>query len=432
MSTNGQELSPYTAIVQPQDDFSLETYERSLNEKGVRTGRHASEIGQAPPERDIKKATTHIRRVISPAFAIEPEAPFEDVIDPGEVKSKYWERARRVTAEHGATAGFELDDYFRTSESRSYYSLKQDLQKRNPEGTLGRELLDTVELYHKALDINPAHAAGIVCELVSRGRGAISSLASQHDDVSPEEATRLAFDEFMSSTVPVHITNILEVQGTGDEIANVMTKQSFYPDFEETEAKPLAVDADDVRAIIDVFDLQNRPYSRAELRMANDIAGQPDMQVAMLGVHERLIDMSTKYLHDHPERMNGDMVSWSEIFVPEMQEDGEVVLLPNPKLMKAVTNNVLPAVAGELLGRSAEVDDITSDDIARGVHTASRTYKLMQSKVGLFQAKPETGQIELGSITTVTCPANQAFPNFLLQYLGSDYDEVRALERDPK
>lgn len=413
---------------QAQQDFSLQAYEHSLHDMGVRTGRHASEIGHAPQEEDIKRATVAIRRVIAPAFAMESETPHDEETDLDSMKTRYWERASRVGVEHGAINEFELQDYFTTSESRSYFALRQDLLERNPEGGLGRELLETIDIYHKTLDINPAHAATITSELISKGRSEISALALQHTDVAPEEATRLAFKDFMTQTVPPHITRILQECGQGENVVKALTKQSFYPPFEEGEAAPLPISEEDKNAMVEVFDLQNRPYSRAELRMANDIAKLPAMQMAMLGVHERLIGMSEAYFKNHPERMTGDLSSWSEIFVPERHADGTVELLPNPKLMRAITNNVLPAVAGRLLERGVDIDEMTTEDISQGAVIASRTYKLLQSKIGLFRQNPGQKTIELGDITTVVCPANQAFPTFLQQYLGPDYSQLKELE----
>lgn len=414
---------------QIQSGFELSTYEQGLSDNGVRTARHASEEGVAPPDDEIKLATTAIRRVLTPAFSVESAAQYDVSSDLGTVKTRYWEQAGRVGTEHGAKPGFELDDYLATSETRSYFSIKQDLLRRNPEGTLGRNLIDTVDLYHKALEINPAQAAAVVCELISRGRATIGDLAAQHGEMPPEDATRHALNEFIASSVPAHISRVLEEYGKGGSVAKALTKQSFYPQFDAAEAAPLAVGKEDVRALIEVFELQNRPYSRAELRMADDIAKLPAMQMAIIGVHGRLLDMSRVYLRNHPERLTGDMASWSEIFVPEEQPDGTTELLPNPKLVRAICNNVLPAVAGKLLGRGVDLDEMTAEDISEGATLAARTYKLFQSKIGLFRTNPQTGQIELGNITTVICPANQLFPRFLTQYLGADYAELAALEQ---
>ena len=420
---------PTDTVVQPAE-FSLPNYEQNLHDLGVRTGRHAAEIGQAPNEPDIKQATAAIRRVIAPAFEIETINSDNENSDLDRAKEQYWQRASRVGAEHGAKPGFEMDDYFKSSEHRSYFALKQDIVERNPEGSLGRSLIETVDLYHKTLEINPAHAATIVSELISKGRHAIALSAARHNDVSPEAATRLGFQEFIANTVPAHITKVVAEYGKGDEIDKVLAKQSFYPTFEEETDVSLAVAKEDVRALIDIFDLQNRPYNRAELHMAGNIAQLPEMQMAMLGVHERLMSMSEAYLQNHPERMMGDMASWSEIFVPERSEDGTIELLPNPKLMRAITTNVLPAVAGKLLERGVDVDEMTESDIEAGIQIASRKYKLLQSKVALFRTDPQTGAIQLGEITTVTCPANQAFPKFLSQYLGSDYAQLAGLQRN--
>ena len=412
----------------PQEGFDLPAYEEHLHNQGVRTGRHAAAMGLAPEVSTLRDATVAIRKVIRPMFDTEPGELISDK-DLEQTKAYYWSRAARVGAEHGAVPAFELDDYFRVGEHRSYFAIRQELLERNPEGTLGHDLIGAVDLYHTSLDLNPAIAAGVLCELISRGRGNISHMAARHTDISPTEATRLAFGDFLAEVVPSHIAALATEYGKGEVVERASTKQSFYPKFEAAEAEAaLAISSEDMRAIVDVFDIQNRPYSRAELAMGNDIAQTGTMQQAMIGVHERLMDMCTTYLQNHPERMTGNMASWSEIFIPEAREDGSYDLLPNPKLLRAMANNVLPAVASRLLSRGVDINEITADDIEQGVQTASRRFKLLQAKVGLFRTNQQSGTVELGEITTITCPANQLFPSFLSQYLGSDYAQLAGLE----
>jgi hypothetical protein len=175
---------------QTQLPFSLEAYEERLLENGFRTGRAASEAASpaAPARVEIRQATTEIRNKLAPMFEVSIESRDYYAGGVEQMKESYWQRASRVGQEHGAMRGFELDDYFETGDYRSYYSIKQDLRERYPEGTLGRRILNTVDLYHKSLEINPALAATIVCELISKGRGMIGDISAQDSNLSPTEA----------------------------------------------------------------------------------------------------------------------------------------------------------------------------------------------------------------------------------------------------
>jgi|GEM_PF-2319328 len=429
VTVQSSELDPVEVVVaqEPAAEFSITTYEQGLREDGVRTARHASEVGKMRPAEQIKLATVAIRQIISPVFE-EKERASPESPDYTAITEKYWQRASRVSAEHGAKDGYELADYFNVSESRSYYAIKQSLHDKYPDDSLGNDLLDTVEAYRSVLAINPSHASTIVCELISKGRGEISELASHYSSETPEAATRLALKEFLDQSKTSHLSEVLEKYGQGESVVKALAKQSFYPQFNAKESAPLQIAPEDATAIMDVFDLQNKPYSRAELRMADDIAKMPNMQMAMVTVHERLIEMSENYRADHPERFTGDLTSWSEIFVSEEREDGPPELLPNPKLMKAISNNVLPAIAGTLIKRGDDVDGMTAEDITQGAKAAALTYKLLQAKIGLFGTNA-SGALELGDITTVVCPANAVFPRYLMNYLGSDYQELVDTQR---
>lgn len=151
------------------------------------------------------------------------------------------------------------------------------------------------------------------------------------------------------------------------------------------------------------------------------------MQAAILHVHEQLVTFSEQYLGDHPDRAEGDMRNFSELFIKEGKGDA-MELLPNPKLLRAMVNNVMSGVAKSIIERGASITEITSDDIVAGVRTAAKEYKLFQANIGQFKNyNKTTNSAELHSMYKVVCPANSLFPSFLTAKLADSYQREKEL-----
>jgi hypothetical protein len=207
----------------------------------------------------------------------------------------------------------------------------------------------------------------------------------------------------------------------------VMNKASFYPATDEqtsSEATTLLLHEKDAAGMVEVYDIQSRPFDDELLVMGNEIAHIPAMQIAMIRVQESLVDTSRRYLDAHPERASGNLENFSEIFVPEYT-DGKRELIPNPKLLRAMVNNVMPGVARSILRRNGSIDTLNAGDIIEGVRAASKEFKLFQSRIGQFDNYDEaTETVELQSTFQVVCPANALFPNYLTAHLAQYYEEA--------
>ncbi|MGO3702317.1 MAG: hypothetical protein ACTJG2_04015 [Candidatus Saccharimonadales bacterium] len=410
-------------------------YFKELGDK--RTARHASEEGRHSPDpKEVKLATAAIRKDISPVFTGDTEQAHDNsaLI---EMKDRYWERAQYVTPEYGAKPGFELEDYFAISPERSYEEIKNRIEQEYTPESIPRSVLDAIDAYHQELGLNPAHATTIVTELLSKGLASIDSKAratAVKEAISPSEAARYAFAEFINTEVPAHIQYIDEhymSDKRGDEAVKPhMAKKSFYPDFLTDDQNDVAIELqqEDIEGLVRVYDIQSRPYSEQELSLAGDIVEDPAIQAAMIRTQESLVAFSEKYLEAHPERAGGDLRNFSEIFVPLYKEGGEVELAPNPKLLRAMANNVLPGVAANLIETGANIEELNSEMINDGIDKASKDFKLFNANIGQFKNYDATqGTAELHSIYKVVCPANALFPKFLKEHFAQYYEEAKAL-----
>lgn len=407
---------------------SNSSYVEKLN--GKRTARHASEEDMnSPLYRDVAVATAAIRKDIQPAFEAlndyehEPDA----LVD---LKEKYWLRAQHVGTEHGAKPGFKLDDYLQVGPSRSYDEIKEVLDEEYLAESVPGSVLDSIDAYHQVLGVNPAHAATITTELIGRGLPHIAKMSDEivtSDGLSPQEATTVAVAKFIRDEVPYHINYIIDRYGYGDDaVKPYMAKNSFYPEAEsEKKDAKLELSVHDVQGLIRAYDIQSRPYNTDELDMANELASDFAMQAAMIRIQESLVSFSEDYLKQHPERAQGDLRNFSEIFVPKREEDG-LKLLPNPKLLRAMVNNVLPGIAQNLIERGLGAKQIDEEAIRQGVDVASKEYKLFTTNIGQFaNHDPQKQTAELHSMYRVVCPANNLFPNFLTAHLANYYAEAK-------
>lgn len=403
---------------------------------GYRTARHASENGHAsPPPPEVAKANVCIRDDLKPIFSIaDIESTDTNPSNIEEIKDAYWLRAKHVGVEFGAKPGFELNDYFAVSPDRSYERIKETLSAKYPIDTIPGSVLDGIDAYHKVLDINPAHAATIITELIKRGLPEISqevSVAMTTEGVSRKHATTAAFIAFINREVPAHLNLLLSQFGHGNEnIKPYMAKQSFYPQFNNDDKDTvLELSIDDAAGLVEVYDIQSRPYTVAELRTANELVVRADIQAAMIGVQENLVAASAAYLGNYPDRASGDLRNFSEIFVP-YRENGHLELLPNPKLLRAMANNVLPAIAQNLHKRGLTPDQLDREAITQGIETAANEYRLFYSNIGQFNnCRPENGTAELHSIYKVVCPANSLFPRVLERDFANLFESATTTQK---
>jgi hypothetical protein len=421
-----------TSRTRSSEAFDTDAYLNGLG--AARTARHASEGGfNSPLPEHVGLAVRNIRTDINGAFqdARQETDPGDEARIPlTQLKAEYWERASRVDVKHGAKPGYDLDKYLTIGPGRTYAEIKERIENEYPEGSVPRSVLDGIDAYHEVLQVNPAHAATITMELIGRHLGDIHNRANileETGEYEPKDATAKAFSDYITEQVPYHIHTIIEKYGYGDDaVRPVMSKSSFYPLSEhESEGKSLVLAENDAAGLVEVYDIQSRPYDETTLAMGDELAQIPEMQKAMIQVQEDLVEASAGYLKMHPERAAGNLENFSEIFVPEYVND-RMDLLPNPKLLLAMVNNVMPAVATQLLRRGGSAEAVTVDDINEGVHIAAKEFKLFQTKIGQFNKyDPVKGTTELQSTFQVVCPANSLFPNFLTAKLAKHYEEAK-------
>ncbi|MGV9001513.1 MAG: hypothetical protein ACOH18_00970 [Candidatus Saccharimonadaceae bacterium] len=400
----------------------------------ARTTRHASEVNYDSPKPEVAQAAVRTMRVditrAMSATAIDLRSS-DTKSSLEQMKEAYWQAASRVGEEHGATDGYDLSDYFDIKPGRSYREIKAEISGEYAEDTITRSVLAAIDYYTTALAINPAHSATIVMELLGRNLATIKNdamLIMNRTKCSTEEACSQAVNTFMVDGVAKHVNYISNRFGRGDHVIRPsMNKASFYENYDNLRGSAaLVLTQEDAAGLVRVYDIQSRPYSEDELSYGNEIGHQAAMQMAMLKIHNGLIETCRGYLAMHPERMQSGLENFSEIFVPDYSE-GELTLLPNPKLIRAMMNNFMPAIATSLIDRQSAELTVEAGDIKEGIRIATGEFKLFQSRIGEFSKDDSSGEtVLLESTFKSVCPAGSMFPNYVAKNLPNFYQASKA------
>ncbi len=427
-------LEKSSSTVRSKGTPGIDSYLTGLG--NARTARHASEeFYDAPEPGSVIQAVQVIRQDIAPAFVVGiQETTHDPRPDLADLKRDYWSQASRVGIEHGAKPGFDLEMYLTIGEGRSYASIKENIEREyTDKGSVPRSVLDGIDAYTEVLQINPAHATAIVMELIGRNLGVIKRRADElqrAEGIEPTRASAGAFASFITEEIPLHLNDIIGKYGVGDKaIRPVFNKGSFYPDLDSEPAndETLILSEKDAAGLVEAYDIQSRPYDDEALAMGNELAHLPETQIAMFRIQEGLVEQSRAYLDAHPERAAGNLENFNEIFVPE-RSGGELELLPNPKLIRAMVNNVMPGIATSIMRRGGSLDTLKIEDINEGVRIAAKEFKLFQSRIGQFDNyNPTDASVELHATFQVVCPANSLFPNYLTANLAKFYEEASAI-----
>jgi len=331
----------------------------------------------------------------------------------------------KVPADYGAIPGADIDDYFNVGINRQYELIRDEVLDSSEEQSVACTFLHVIEKYRNRVGIEPWEAARLAIRLIRKQLPAMierSRQLSLDKAVDKRLITRQVFLEFFDSqTFEQHLQLLAaEIQ----EGRNLTLAFNYLLRAGEEVAKQkdggLEMFDEDFKKLCVVYHLAERPYSKAELLMGQELLdNDPNFKAALVVFHYQLIKFISGYLVKHPERFAHSFEFMTEIFLTVESEGGEVTLIPNPKLMKVVSRNVVPAIARAYLADGST--DLTEQHIAQGTVTA-KDLLLFQTFIGEFHV-PEGSEdsVTLHSFFSQTCPAMQPFSKALIEALPPIY-----------
>ncbi|QKW12732.1 hypothetical protein [Verrucosispora sp. NA02020] len=396
------------------DRRRLDGYLRHVNEE-MQTAKLASEVWlRSAPGHLVAENDRFVRSLVRGALARgdpgpDPLDPFLD--DPAALREHYWQRVTRAkpTAVHfGAADHDELDAYFTVSAERSTSAAtaraRDTIAADSPAGHLFRSI-DRLT----GSGTSPAESCRQVLDLLStHWRDLVAQCPAGPGGVRPEVGTVLAaFHE-----------------------ALVSGRLGRRPPQSVPDAPPPAESADarltdaEARELARLYMLGRLCFSDGELRLAQRLARLPRLQYALLATHLRLVAESSATA----ARLAADwgttrvLLPFTEAYVNRTGYRSPVIdLSPNPKLVTVLCHNVLPAVAGELVGRQADEHALDSGVLAAGVEAAIRR-GVFSITVGLFHRADPPDTVRLSGFSRRVCPAATPFARHCQRWLPFYFD----------
>ncbi|MDG4809273.1 hypothetical protein O7634_21195 [Micromonospora sp. WMMD1120] len=353
----------------------LDTYLESVNEER-QTTKLASEVWFQTPSPEVTARNddfvrTLVRRVL-PSEASSPGSGALAAVlaDPAALSAYFWQRvlaAKPVAVRFGAADLDSLDSYFRLTPGRSLPAAVARLRGQTTPGSPAAHLLRRVE--RLALRRGRTHAEACR-ELMDRLAARWSDVVQERHD-GPDAARR-----------------VLLTTGEAGELARV-------------------------------YRLARLCFSAEEFRVAQLLADSPRVRYAILATQLHLVAEVSRRA---PELVGSwgttkVLLPFTEAFVNRAGYSSPVLdLAPNPKLITVIGNNMLPAVAGELLRRGVAVDDLDAGILADGVRSAVRR-GVFRVTIGLFHRTGARDAVSLSGLSRRVCPAVRPFGAFCQRWL---------------
>lgn len=399
---------------------------------GTKTTRHASENNfNCPPITEAALAVRAMRQTIhdtfdgryTPGFGVDGSLK-----DLATTKTDYWRDAQYADESHGAYPGYTLDNYFHASPTLSYGAVRASIEERYPPESLTAHMFGALDMYQQELGVSAPFAARAFTHLLHISLPAVRYAATKYESMgeSPPDAGQKALSDFIGGSVSQNIRFLNDLLSQGVAINAHIAQKTQQPEEVDQSSKPLRLYRSDIEGLVRVRQVQIHPYTDQELALADTVMGTPNMQHAILIFHQRMIKRAESYFGAHAERLAHNLEPFTEIFITRPDTTGAASLVPNPKLVPVIGNNIIPAVARLLLGRGEQnPSNIKSSDIAHGIELA-KNLGVFQTEVGQFtNYDSETDSAELTTLFARTCPAMQMFSQALREDLPILYDICR-------
>ncbi|WP_433349548.1 hypothetical protein [Micromonospora sp. CA-111912] len=395
------------------DREKLDTYLQFVNEE-MQTAKLASEMWfRSAPGAVVAENDHFVRSVLRRGLShAEPPSESGDVeplpTGPAALRARYWQRvvdAKPVAVHFGAADLDGLDDYFDVATDRSSQAAVARLRAETTPRSPADHLLRSVEQVAAVLGTSHSESCRQTmnllstdwCDLVRRCRN------------GPEPALPTAdrvLSAFYASISPELVRQRL------------LTPPSRSR-HRHRGAAEASLTSSQAREMARSYMLARLCFSAEEVRVARRLASHPRLQYALLATQLQLVAASSH----RARQLTRDwgtarvLLPFTEAFVSSNGYRSSVTdLAPNPKLITVLCNNLLPAVAGELLIRDAGPDDLDAGTLAAGVQAAYQR-GVFAVTIGLFHGTAEPGVVSLSGFSRRVCPAARPFAAFCRRWL---------------
>lgn len=341
----------------------------------------------------------------------------------GEIKNNYQKLLDTVPKEVSHIPDNpQLASFLAVDVKKTAPTIKSEILATYEKESIPHTFITIMNSYEESLGIPSQAAARLTLRYLDASRIELSKTVAdlkQNEQLSDEEATRKAI-YLLGESRAKHI----------DEIRRMMQERNLDPlkahaqvllghvkGTNTPETIPsLSISASDKAGLIEAYHIQDRPYTEDELRLTQRILTEdPEVRTTLVAFHKTFLDYFSDYFKQHPDRMQQNLEPFNPIFVPVRDADGTITsLAPNPKLIKTMIQNWLPAVARELQKDQGgiaidtiDVSALTAEHLERGI-AAAEDYSIFSSTLAVFKKIDGTDSMSWESVFPAMCPAKKS------------------------
>ncbi|MCG5465150.1 hypothetical protein MED01_003423 [Micromonospora sp. MED01] len=397
----------------------LDTYLESVNEER-QTAKLASEVWFQAASAEVTARNDDfvralLRRVLPPGRPSPESGDLGALLaDPAALSAHYWKRVvtgKPVAVRFGAADLDTLDGYFGLTADRSLPAAVVRLREETTPGSPAERLLRGIERLASRRGQSHAEACRDVMSRLSTHWPDLVHLCRGGLDAPPLPAGSV-------------LSTLHDAIGAVDEEGRRSRRSSSGVPSPRAGSAEVLLTTAEARELARVYMLARLCFSAEEFRVAQLLAGDPRVRYAVLATHLYLVDEVSRSASELVEAWGTAKVllPFTEAFVNVSGYSSSVIdLVPNPKLITVVGNNLLPAVAGELLRRDATVDELDADILAAGVQAAVRR-GVFDVTIGLFHQTDRRDVVSLSGLSRRVCPAVRPFGAFCQRWLPYFFD----------
>lgn len=370
----------------------------------------------SPPAHILRENDRFVRRLIASSLLVHQ--PSDDLLDRqplrrmmDDVESWYWGEARRgagVSLDFGATDHAHVSAHFQVDVMRAWPTRVRSLRDAHPGPSLTNEFLHLIDSVAEQRSTTVPQACRVVMTELSR-RWSATGNGARSCEAEPEKGLREALREAGShqwSNVP------RERRGRVGR------------DYYDGTAYPLLTSESEVREFAAAYALGRLGYNTREMELAQLVASDPRLQYALLAFHS-VVTIQARAVAAPLVQRYGDprvLLPFTEICVDANRyRSSSVDLVPNPKLITVLTNNVVPAISGVMARDQVSLDGLNGSLIREGVASAV-SRGIFEVRVGAFNRAEPKDQATLDGMTLRVCPARDPFAQMCQAWLPFLFD----------
>ncbi|MFI6244012.1 hypothetical protein ACIBEF_29520 [Micromonospora sp. NPDC050795] len=397
----------------------LDTYLESVNEER-QTAKLASEVWFQAASAEVTARNddfvrTLLRRVLPPGRPSPESGDLGALLaDPAALSAYYWERVvagKAVAVRFGAADLGTLDGYFGLTAGRSLPDAVARLHEETTPGSPAAHLLRGIERLASRRGQSHAEACRDVMSHLSTHWPDLARRCRGGPDAAPLPAERI-------------LSTLDDAIGVAGEEGRRSRRSSPDVPAQGAGSAEVLLTTAEARELARVYMLARLCFSAEEFRIAQLLAADPRVRYAVLATHLYLVSEVSRSAEELVESWGTAKVllPFTEAFVNVSGYSSSVAdLAPNPKLITVISNNLLPAVAGELLRRDAAVDEVDADILAAGVQAAVQQ-GVFDVTIGLFNQADRRDAVSLSGLSRRVCPAVRPFGAFCRRWLPYFFD----------